>query len=125
MAEVDIAPNFGLELKVSERMRRLHAVIRLTGTTQDGFKPVNAWVANGINWLDDIQQFYRERSVIEKEYSAKLNALAKKYYEKKAKKSSNLSVGDTPMMTPGSLERYKIPSHESMELLTRRIPVLL
>ncbi|RDL38994.1 Cysteine-rich [Venustampulla echinocandica] len=85
MADVDIAPNFGLELK-------------------DGFKPANAWVANGINWLGDIEQFYRERSVIEKEYSAKLNALAKKYYEKKSKKSSSLSVGETPTMTPGSLE---------------------
>ncbi|TVY84041.1 Protein BZZ1, partial [Lachnellula suecica] len=85
MADVDIAPNFGLELK-------------------DGFKSANAWVTNGILWLDDIQQFYRERSAIEKEYSAKLNALAKKYYEKKAKKSSSLSVGDTPSMTPGSLE---------------------
>ncbi|EPE27273.1 Cysteine-rich [Glarea lozoyensis ATCC 20868] len=85
MADVDIAPNFGLELK-------------------DGFKPVNAWVSNGITWLDDIQQFYRERSAIEKEYSAKLNTLAKKYYEKKAKKSSSLSVGDTPALTPGSLE---------------------
>ncbi len=62
-------------------------------------------MGNGIAWLDDIQQFYRERSVIEKEYSAKLGALAKKYYEKKAKKSSILSVGDTPAMTPGSLER--------------------
>lgn len=85
MAEVDISPNFGLELK-------------------DGFKSVNSWVGNGIIWLDDIQQFYRERSVIEKEYSAKLAALAKKYFEKKARKSSSLSVGDTPTMTPGSLE---------------------
>jgi formin-binding protein 1 len=63
-------------------------------------------VGNGIAWLDDIQQFYRERSVIEKEYSAKLSALAKKYYEKKAKKSGTISVGDTPAMTPGSLERF-------------------
>ncbi|KAK0267536.1 Protein BZZ1 [Friedmanniomyces endolithicus] len=85
MAEVDIAPNFGAELK-------------------DGFKPVNAWVGNGIAWLDDIQQFYRERSVIEKEYSQKLSTLAKKYFEKKAKKSSSLSVGDNPTVTPGSLE---------------------
>ncbi|EME50023.1 hypothetical protein DOTSEDRAFT_68772 [Dothistroma septosporum NZE10] len=85
MAEIDIAPQFGLELT-------------------DGFKPVNAWVANGIAWLDDIQQFYRERSAIEKEYSQKLSALAKKYYEKKAKKTSSLSVGDTPTVTPGSLE---------------------
>ena len=62
-------------------------------------------MANGIGWLEDIQQFYRERSVIEKEYSAKLNALAKKFFERKSKKSSSLSVGDTPAMTPGSLER--------------------
>jgi hypothetical protein len=56
-------------------------------------------VSNGILWLDDIQQFYRERSAIEKEYSSKLNALAQKYFEKKARKSSSLSVGDTPSMT--------------------------
>jgi hypothetical protein len=42
---------------------------------------------------------------LEKEYSVKLNALAKRYFEKKAKKSSSLSVGDTPVLTPGSLER--------------------
>ncbi|KAI9833954.1 MAG: hypothetical protein M1838_005554 [Thelocarpon superellum] len=85
MASSDDAPSFGAELK-------------------DAFKPVNTWVSNGIAWLDDIQQFYRERSTIEKEHSAKLNALAKRYYEKKAKKSSSLSVGDTPSLTPGSLE---------------------
>ncbi|KAK1754822.1 hypothetical protein QBC47DRAFT_226805 [Echria macrotheca] len=85
MAQVEVAPTFGSELK-------------------DGFKPANAWVANGIAWLDDIQAFYRERSAIEKEYSAKLNALAKRYFEKKTKKSATLSVGDTPTMTPGSLE---------------------
>jgi hypothetical protein len=55
--------------------------------------------------MDDIQSFYRERSAIEKDYSVRLTALAKKYYEKKAKKSASLSVGDTPSMTPGSLER--------------------
>ncbi|KAG0633344.1 hypothetical protein HOY80DRAFT_992138 [Tuber brumale] len=80
-----LAVNFGEELK-------------------DSFKPISAWVAGGIAWLDDIQSFYRERAVIEKEYAAKLNALAKKYFEKRAKKCSSLSVGDTPFMTPGSLE---------------------
>ncbi|KAI1773381.1 FCH-domain-containing protein [Hypoxylon cercidicola] len=89
MAEVDVAPTFGAELK-------------------DGFKPANVWVANGIAWLDDIQTFYRERSAIEKEHSAKLNALAKKYFEKKNKKSTSLSVGDTPAMTPGSLENASL-----------------
>ncbi len=87
MAEVDIRPRFGAELK-------------------DGFRPVNAWISNGVTWLDDIQQFYRERAAIEKEYSTKLYTLAKKNFEKKAKRSSSLSVGDTPTLTPGSLERY-------------------
>ena len=32
------------------------------------------------------------------------SALSKKYLEKKAKKSASLSVGDTPQITPGSLE---------------------
>ncbi len=85
--EVDIAPRFGAELK-------------------DGFKPVNAWIANGINWIDDLQQFYRERASIEKEYSSKLYSLAKKNFEKKAKRSTSLGVGDTPTLTPGSLEWY-------------------
>lgn len=65
-------------------------------------------VANGVSWLDDVQQFYRERSAIEKEYSQKLYALVKKHFEKKARKSSSLSVGDTPALTPGSLEWYRV-----------------
>ncbi|KAJ5240188.1 hypothetical protein N7468_004807 [Penicillium chermesinum] len=85
MAAPDVAPQFGAELK-------------------DSFKPVNAWVSNGISWLDEIQQFYRERSAIEKEYATKLSALCKKYHDRKAKRIGSLSVGDTPTMTPGSLE---------------------
>ncbi|KAJ5766638.1 uncharacterized protein N7511_004254 [Penicillium nucicola] len=81
----DVAPQFGAELK-------------------DSFKPVNNWVSNGISWVDEIHQFYRERSVIEKEYAAKLTALCKKYYDRKSKKISPLSVGDNPTLTPGSLE---------------------
>ncbi|EHY60933.1 Protein BZZ1 [Exophiala dermatitidis] len=71
---------------------------------KDGYKPVDNWVSLGITWLTEIQEFYEERAAIEKEYSQKLTALAKKYYDKKAKKSSNLSVGDNPALTPGSLE---------------------
>ncbi|KUI55371.1 Protein BZZ1 [Cytospora mali] len=89
MAEVEVAPTFGAELK-------------------DGFKPANAWVSNGIAWLDDIQGFYRERAAIEKDYAKQLTALASKYFEKKAKKSAGLGVGDTPTMTPGSLESASV-----------------
>ena len=87
MATADPIPVFGTELK-------------------DAFKPVNSWVSQGIAWIDDIQQFYRDRATIEKEYASKLQALAKRYFEKKAKKSTTLSVGETPAITPGSLEWY-------------------
>jgi len=72
-------------------------------------------VSNGIAWLNDIEEFYRDRSIIEKEYAAKLKGLAKKFFDKKVKKTSSLSVGDTPIQTPGSLERYfpaTIPSSQ-------------
>lgn len=85
MAEVEIAPSFGNELR-------------------DGYQRVNNFVSLNNAWLDDIQAFYRERSAIEKEYAQKLSALAKKYLERKAKKTSVLSVGDNPTVTPGSLE---------------------
>lgn len=58
--------------------------------------------------MDDIQGFYRERATIEKEYAAKLIALSSKYFEKKAKLSASLSVGDNPQVTPGSLENASL-----------------
>ncbi|OLL23196.1 Protein BZZ1 [Neolecta irregularis DAH-3] len=71
---------------------------------KDAFKPVDDYLANGIKWLDEVQQFYRERSAIEKEYAHKLGALSKRYFDKKGKKSATLSVGDDPKITAGSLE---------------------
>ena len=75
-------------------------------------------VSLGIAWLDDVQSFYRERSAIEKEYAGKLNALAKKYFEKKAKKASGLGVGETPVVTPGSLERFA--EYEPLPIFVQR-----
>lgn len=71
---------------------------------KDSFKPTAKWINNGINWISDIDDFYRERAGIEKEYSARLQELCKKHFEKKAKVSAQLSVGDEPQITPGSLE---------------------
>ncbi len=65
--------------------------------------------------MEDIQGFYRERSLLDREYGEKLrysrlvligSALSRKYIERKAKKSAVVSVGDKPEVTPGSLERY-------------------
>ncbi|KAF3933117.1 hypothetical protein ABW19_dt0201070 [Dactylella cylindrospora] len=95
-------PNFGIELK-------------------DAFKSVNTWVANGISWMTDVEEFYRERAIIEKEYAAKLSLMAKRFFEKKAKKTASLSVGDTPLMTPGSLESASMTTWNSLLTTTELI----
>ncbi|TGZ85498.1 FCH-domain-containing protein [Ascodesmis nigricans] len=88
---------------------------------KDAFKPVNNWVAAGISWLEDVQSFYRERSALEKEYAGKLNALAKKYHEKKAKKSATLTVGDSPSLTPGSLESASLTTWTTILTSTEQL----
>lgn len=82
--------------------------LSLGNELKDGFKTTNKWVSYGINWLADIQEFYRERATIEQEYSARLKELCKKHFEKKAKNLSHLSVGDEPQITPGSLESASV-----------------
>lgn len=71
---------------------------------KDSFKPTQKWVTNSINWLGDIEEFYRERAALEKEYSGKLKEICRKHFDKKAKVLAAVSVGDEPIITPGSLE---------------------
>lgn len=78
--------------------------ISIGNDLKDSFKPTAKWINNGINWINDVEEFYRERASIEKEYASKLKELCKKHFDKKAKNSSLLSVGDEPQITPGSLE---------------------
>lgn len=78
-------------------------------------------VSNGIKWMDDIQSFYRERSAIEKEYASKLVTLSSKYFEKKAKLSASLSVGDNPQVTPGSLENASLVAWNEVLTQTEQI----
>lgn len=75
---------------------------------KDSYKQTFKWLNNGINWLQDITDFYQERSALEKEYLNKLRELTKKYFEKKTKVSASLSVGDEPAITPGSLENASL-----------------
>lgn len=75
---------------------------------KDSFKETSKWVANGINWLDDLNEFYKERATIEREYASRLLDLCKRHFEKKARNSSHLSVGDEPKITPGSLESASV-----------------
>ncbi|RCK54934.1 Protein BZZ1 [Candida viswanathii] len=75
---------------------------------KDSYKLTSKWLNNGINWLQDISDFYLERSALEKEYLTKLRDLSKKYFDKKARVSASLSVGDDPAITPGSLENASL-----------------
>lgn len=71
---------------------------------KDSFQETQKWVQNNIKWLKDIELFYRERSKLEREYSEKLGNLTKEFLNKKSGSAVSLSVGDTPKVTPGSLE---------------------
>ncbi|SGZ54453.1 CIC11C00000003637 [Sungouiella intermedia] len=75
---------------------------------KDSYSITEKWVTNGINWLTDIDEFYKERAIIEREYATKLRELTKRHFDKKAKNSSRLSVGDEPQITPGSLESASV-----------------
>lgn len=80
------------------------ATILIGDELKDSFKPTLQWVNSGVEWLGDVEEFYRERAALEKEYSTKLRELCKKHFEKKAQKATELSVGKEPKVTPGSLE---------------------
>lgn len=71
---------------------------------KDEFKKTNSWLSQNLEFLSEIDQFYRQRAIIEKEYATKLQALSNEYQKKKANKSTILTVGETPIITPGSLE---------------------
>lgn len=75
---------------------------------KDAFESTSKWIGNGINWLTDIEEFYRDRAAIETEYASKLKELTRKHFDKKAKNSSHLAVGDDPHITPGSLESASV-----------------
>lgn len=71
---------------------------------KDSFKETNSWVSNNIAFLSDVEQFYRQRSQLEKQYATDLQKLTADYLKKKANKTTAISVGDHPKVTPGSLE---------------------
>ncbi|GMF56057.1 unnamed protein product [[Candida] boidinii] len=91
--------------------------ISIGNELKDSYKSVDKWVKSGLNWLTDINEFYSERAAIEREYSNKLKLLCTEHFKRKAKNSSVLSVGDSPTITPGSLESASLVAWN--ELLTQ------
>lgn len=61
-------------------------------------------MGNNVQFLTDVEQFYRQRAQIEKDYASQLQKLSSEFLKKKANRTTNVSVGDEPKFTPGSLE---------------------
>lgn len=74
----------------------------------DGYKQTASWLDNGVEWLEDLSEFYKERASIEREAGQRLGQLAAKFFTKKAAITAKLSVGNEPMTTPGSLENSSL-----------------
>ena len=71
---------------------------------KDSYKTTHGWVSANIKWLKEIEQFYIQRAKIEREYSEKLKTLTSEYLNKTSTSTVLLSVGETPSVTPGSVE---------------------
>lgn len=78
--------------------------ISIGNEIKDSYKETHKWVQNNIKWLSELESFYRDRAKLEKEYSDKLSQMVGEYFSKKSGNTVALSVGDTPTITPGSLE---------------------
>lgn len=84
---------------------------------KDSFEVTSKWVQYNLKWLLEVETFYRERSKLEKEYSDKLKALTTDYLNKKSVASVALGVGQTPTVTPGSIEAASVVAWN--EILTQ------
>ncbi|VEU22796.1 DEKNAAC103877 [Brettanomyces naardenensis] len=78
--------------------------ISIGNEIKDGYKRTDKWLKGNLTWLSEIEDFYRQRATIEKEYAEKLRQLASEAFKKKSRVSSIVSVGENPLITPGSLE---------------------
>lgn len=84
---------------------------------KDSFEVTSKWVQYNLKWLSEIEAFYKERSKLEKEYSDKLKVLTAEYFKKKSVASVSLGVGQTPTVTPGSIEAASVVAWN--EILTQ------
>ncbi|KAF6011404.1 hypothetical protein HII13_002498 [Brettanomyces bruxellensis] len=82
--------------------------ISIGNEIKDGFERTDKWVKANLTWLSEIETFYRQRATIEKEYAEKMKQLTSAAFKKKAEETATLSVGEKPLVTPGSLESASI-----------------
>ncbi|CAG8504074.1 11876_t:CDS:10 [Acaulospora colombiana] len=74
---------------------------------KDQFSTVNQFVSGGIQFLNEVREFIKERAQIEKEYAGKIEALARKYLLKKEKKEVSMSVGSANSLSERDFNNAK------------------
>lgn len=95
--------------------------ISIGNEIKDGFKKTEKWVRANIGFVGEMESFYRQRAMIEREYSEKLQKLCAESFQKVSKLSPTLSVGEDPTITPGSLECASVVAWKEVLIQTENI----
>ena len=82
----------------------MSASLSIGNELKDSYDLTYKWVSLNLKWLKEIEAFYQQRAKIELEYSEKLKNLAADFSQRTSKSKVALSVGETPTITPGSVE---------------------
>lgn len=95
--------------------------ISIGNEIKDGFKKTEKWVKTNVSFISDMEAFYRQRALIEREYADKLQKLCTESFQKVSKLSPILSVGEEPTITPGSLECASVVAWKEVLIQTENI----
>lgn len=87
----------------------------------DAFKASHAWVDANLVFLTDVEGFYKEKAIIEKEYAERLSRLAGDHLARTAKQAPTLAVGPNPAITPGSLDSASVVAWKETLIQTEKI----
>ena len=82
----------------------MSASLSIGNELKDSYDLTYKWVLLNLKWLKEVEAFYQQRAKIELEYSEKLKNLAADFSQRTSKSKVALSVGETPTITPGSVE---------------------
>lgn len=95
--------------------------ISIGNEIKDGFKKTDKWVKANIGFIGEMESYYRQRALIEREYAEKLQKLTTESFQKVSKLSTILSVGEEPTITPGSLECASVVAWKEVLVQTENI----
>lgn len=95
--------------------------LSLGNELKDGYAKTSKWIKANLEYLTEMESFYKQRAAIERDYAEKLAKLTSEGLAKRSKMAPILSVGDEPTMTPGSLECASMVAWKEVLLQTENI----